>query len=66
MTTKIKMNKKTIINLFYGLAISLMAYGIYDQVSGESRDINIFFWLGLMAYSIGALMKQSDKKKPEN
>jgi len=60
------MNKKTIINLFYGLAISLMAYGIYDQVSGESRDINIFFWLGLMAYSIGALMKQSDKKKPEN
>jgi len=57
------MNKDRIINVLYALAISMMAYGVYVQVSTEGGDINIFFWLGLMFYAVGALMKQSEKKK---
>lgn len=59
------MNKDRIINVLYTLAISMMLYGIYVQINSGRGDVNIFFWLGLMFYAIGALMKQSEKKKPE-
>jgi len=62
---KTMMDKNRIINILYALAISMMLYGIYVQLNTEKGQINIFFWLGLMFYAIGALMKQSEKKKPE-
>ncbi len=59
------MNKYRIINTLNALAILMMGYGVYVQLNTEGRDINIFFWLGLLFYAAGALMKHSGKKKSE-
>ena len=57
------MNKKLITQILYIAAIVLMGIGLYIQLTSDVKTPHITFWLGLLTYAFGALMKQREKRE---
>ncbi|MEL6357214.1 MAG: hypothetical protein AAFQ37_09825 [Bacteroidota bacterium] len=56
------MPKKTIINILFVLAVIFVLIGTFFQIS-ENDGISIFYWIGLLFYAFGEIMKDRDKKQ---
>ncbi|MEO1516505.1 MAG: hypothetical protein AAFV95_15880 [Bacteroidota bacterium] len=59
-------HKKWLVNLLFLLSASSMIYGIFAQVGDEgAKQVDLFFWVGLVVFSVAEGMRQKWKKEEQ-